>query len=185
MNEPVKCVCGCEAQVNPVGGCWCVECHECGRRTPGHFAAGMAVEHWAKDQLALKSHKPLVKACRLAKEVVCHGSGWKDRDSPAHSAGHALKDVLALVDAAAASREVIEQDVQTDKVIEVDLDDPGECHFCDYEQGMCHADAETRSCVQGSASDPKNAHAPPWCPARGRVIVRANRAYDTDQGGPG
>ena len=62
MSEPVRCVCGGEAQVKPVGGCRCVECHECGRRTPGHFAAGMAVEHWAKDQLALKSHEPLVKA---------------------------------------------------------------------------------------------------------------------------
>ena len=85
--------------------------------------------------------------------------------------------LTALEDAAAVLREMAGQ-AGTDKVIEVDLADPEECIFCDYEQGFCHADGDSangpRSCVHGSTGGGKNAHAPEWCPARGRVIVKAS-----------
>lgn len=90
---------------------------------------------------------------------------------------------------------VIGDEVTTDKVIEVDLNDPSECHFCQYEQGICMVDDpddawKGRNCARDSrkrgvtdyaamkfASDP--VEAPEWCPGRGRVIVQAKDRGDS------
>lgn len=89
----------------------------------------------------------------------------------------ALRELKAKVEAKPDQVVNVDMTSTPDKVIEVDLADPSECIFCDYEQGFCHADKDhdpnSRSCVRGSASDPANAEAPPWCHARGRVIVQA------------